>query len=808
MNNRIFKTLLCFIVIAAVFLSGTVFAASPNSVAAFSMYSGSYLMFAEGDAVTIYSSYVEYPYTTNNETTTVTSEIEDLKLYTIYGGGEYYRDTSSLVLDGGNVVAIYGGGLNAAVANSVINIESGTVSTVYGGSNAATSFDAEIYINGGTVGTVFGSGYDETGDYPLTSGGYLIMLSGGTVENIYGMSSTQAVDPVNTPAISGDIMLSGGEITGEALAVENNAATDYTYNYSLGIALSADLTLSGEDSVIGSSDYPVNDLYAEYDIETQEAPVVIVSNENREAGDVIAYFSDDVIAENTEEAILAYFSSEYYDFELSENNVVIAEEEVVEPDEPEVDPDEPVIPDEPEVDPDEPVIPDDPVEPDEDTVVPDEDDEDREAFPSEYTAGGLTGSSDSQESGSSYYVDGKYDGGYYSSSEQAEKAEQTNQVKVDGEDDITSFQSEIFGETGIEDDGYGIEIYEEAVGSIEETADGNYLFDGNEYSSVEEAVNAASESVKQSIYIRNLEKLVEAVANAAHYCDTEEVQGLYSSGSVSISQVSYTDASRLSEIYAEVMDTISVSQSILNAASGITDVCDTLYESGILTADGESELQAKYDEILAMLESAKTNSEVEAIKGYFEEFILSLEITKISLTDESGNVIAVISQTAGMERESQILLSEISDVSAYQQLLENVIDSGDVAADNFLTSILGVSNTLEEMQLLGVYDISIDGEVSENSGKYTVKIKAPDGMEDIGTVKILHITDYGVELITAKLVDGYIIFETTSFSEFVILGSEATSLWYALIPLSLLALLICAYVYVSRKEEKEANCGR
>ncbi len=301
------------------------------------------------------------------------------------------------------------------------------------------------------------------------------------------------------------------------------------------------------------------------------------------------------------------------------------------------------------------------------------------------------------------------------------------------------------------------------VTKLQQTEDGGYLLDGEEYQSLEEVLDAVKDKVNEEVYERNLEKLAEKIATSTHYCDDAGTQELYSSGASVISQLGYASADKLSALYAEVMDTISVSQTILQVASTIEATYNTLIESGVLTSESETALIEFYSEILSMLEHAITNSEVEEILANFKEYIISLDVAKISLTDEDGNIIAVISQAGGMDSESAIVFSEISDMSTYVQLLESIIASGDISADNIFTALFGVSDTLEEMSVHGVYDISIDGNFASENGKYTVKVKAPEGMDSIGTVKILHITESGVQLISAKLVDGYLILRRKVF---------------------------------------------
>ncbi len=760
MNNRILKTLLCFTLIAAVFFSYTVFPVSPNSVYGASVNGNlSNTIFLDGEAITFSLS-------------------SDGELQHVVATNS---DPSAFYIDGAKISSI-------------------TDYAIYAGSYDTYQTYPTIVINEGVeVDTIYGSGYSSNGSDNADTGAITIMLDGGTVGNIYGISNTLAA---SESALW--IYLFGGEIKGSVLAVEpSDTSVDFTpLNYLFEIAISSTLTLSGANSVLGSPEYPLSDVYTE--ASDENSVYVNVTNSSRSIGDVVAYV-DGEVGRYLEE-IIGVFASDYYEFELSEVMVTMYDDDLVEYQG--VGYYEVTISS---------LIVQQPEPEDESEEI------DRDPLSKEFTAGGAEEADTeaqlaadeaaaaeeevlnehdniSKDENGNYVVDGKYDSGTFDNIEDAQKTAESNASKMDGETDVSKFYGETFSGV-IEDDGYATTLYEQLVAGIEESGDG-YTLDGEQYQTLEEAVSAASSQAKEESYERAALQIATKIASAAHYCDDAETQQLYSSGSSKIASLGYSNADKLAALYAEVMDTISVSQSIINTASAIRDAYNILMESGILTSADEIKLEEFYQSILEMLENAITNSEVEAISNYFEEFILSLEVTKISLADENGNTLAVISQPDGMSSESQISLLEIASTAEYEKLLEEIIQSGDINSDNILTAILGASNVLEDMQVLGVYDISIDGDTPAENGKYTVKVIAPDGMEGIGTVKILHITENGVELITATLSGGYLIFETTSFSEFVILGSEATSLWFAIIPISILALLTAAYIYLYKKEKK------
>ncbi len=278
----------------AVFLSGTVFAVSPNSVLAYDVSSLENSIFVEGIETTFYQE-------------------GDTVYYVIPSG-----DPQAVNVDLSNSV-IYGGSYGQSKTSSYVTVQSGVViDKIYGGGYATNSSNADMNENvvisiesGATVGTVYGSGYASSGEYTADVKGSISIENIGTVGNIYGISNSLSSSEVGELVI----MLFGGEVTGEVLVVEpSSPEVDFSDgSYSLEIGLSSDLILSGANSVIGSQVYPVTEIYSEADPDAEKV-TVDVSNSTRSVGEVVTYL--DVNIGNSEAEILSFFSSDYYQFEL------------------------------------------------------------------------------------------------------------------------------------------------------------------------------------------------------------------------------------------------------------------------------------------------------------------------------------------------------------------------------------------------------------------------------------------------------------------------------------------------------------
>ncbi|MFI3166647.1 MAG: hypothetical protein R3Y32_00865 [Bacillota bacterium] len=612
--------------------------------------------------------------------------------------------------------------------------------------------------------TIDASYYDENDALTYSA----VVVSGGNIGSITNASTVEMCGG-EVGDISADyLIISGGTL--------NGSAVDMIDGVEIYIEES-NITLAGDSSYIGSQEVGITsysqDEYASYTIN--------VTSENRSVGDVVAYASND---------ISKIFSSEYYTFEGVENeygsgytiviNSLLQSSENSSGSKIEISP--------------------------------------------EFTVGGADESGDGETTSESeedisdydnisidngkYIVDGKY-GGTFDTLQEAIKASKEATAKEESESDVADFESSTFTGTGLEDDEYSETLYQEQLGHVEETAEGTYIYDGEEYDSIEDAVSAVAESVKQESYSRKIEILTNQLASSVRYCDDEETASLYAQGATAISQLAYSSADRLAEIYTNALDTISVSQNAQTAGEDIFSVYNLLSSSGVLTQESMETLESEYQGFIDRLSLAETNSEVAEIKSDFEDFISSLDVTKIFLTDSDGNVTAVIYQSGGMAGSSQIVLSNITDTSAYQQLFENLQSSGDVSCTSFFSSILGGKNNLSNMEIVSVVDLSINGEHGDDSsGKYTVQIQVPENIADYGKIQILHITDSGVELIWATVANGYVVWETTSFSEFIIIGGDGTSLWFMLIPLGIIAMLIVAYFIAKKKEERGAKNGK
>ena len=101
----------------------------------------------------------------------------------IFGGGNLGIVTGNTYIDinGGTSNTIFGGGNQASVTNSTINIYNGIVNQIYGGGNQASVDTTNIYVKGGQVVTIYG-GSNQEGTIQTSN----IEGTSGSVNTIYG----------------------------------------------------------------------------------------------------------------------------------------------------------------------------------------------------------------------------------------------------------------------------------------------------------------------------------------------------------------------------------------------------------------------------------------------------------------------------------------------------------------------------------------------------------------------------------------------------------------------------------------------
>lgn len=219
---------------------------------------------------------------------------------------------------------------------------------------------------------------------------------------------------------------------------------------------------------------------------------------------------------------------------------------------------------------------------------------------------------------------------------------------------------------------------------------------------------------------------------------------------------------------------------------------------------GEAVYYYKYKNKVVM------DSDKKIYQGTYDDFIDSFEelinINKLSnkLSYESfekvqvldyQNMVPIVVTKSWIEKniitDLEISVEDgfgIINTKIVENKLENdkgiLISSNEVnekyalSVDDLMEEEIGslVLEKLDDASLLSFYNISVyngDKEVSMKDGKYTIKLKVDDYINDYDNLKIIYVNDQSEieEYFDATLEDGYIIFNTTHLSNYGIVGN-------------------------------------
>lgn len=113
-----------------------------------------------------------------------------------------------------------------------------------------------------------------------------------------------------------------------------------------------------------------------------------------------------------------------------------------------------------------------------------------------------------------------------------------------------------------------------------------------------------------------------------------------------------------------------------------------------------------------------------------------------------------------------------------------------------------IADILADSEIKGVFDIKLsrEGAIYDSfSGTYRVKILLPDELRGIDNLKVVYISDDGgAEFYDAKCEAGFLVFETSHFSEFIITGEKKVNLAPVIIILGILAIVECVALIIMK----------
>ncbi|MBR7186097.1 MAG: uL15 family ribosomal protein [Clostridia bacterium] len=113
---------------------------------------------------------------------------------------------------------------------------------------------------------------------------------------------------------------------------------------------------------------------------------------------------------------------------------------------------------------------------------------------------------------------------------------------------------------------------------------------------------------------------------------------------------------------------------------------------------------------------------------------------------------------------------------------------------------------VKDKELKATVEITLGG-IEEFSGVYTVKVLLNETLQAFVGLQIATLTQEGVlELLQTRIEGEFLVFETTHFSEFYVLGEIELNLWWVIVILVFLLLIeLAAIVHLTSKAYKKLN---
>ncbi len=271
----------------------------------------------------------------------------------------------------------------------------------------------------------------------------------------------------------------------------------------------------------------------------------------------------------------------------------------------------------------------------------------------------------------------------------------------------------------------------------------------------------------------------------------------------------------------------------LAAKKELTDAYNKFSESSDrYSEENLAKLTEIYQHTLAEIDSFDKNKGAEALTKTVGERIKLMRDVRVDWVG-SGNIGAssgssadypaghdpsadrlwgVVSGSEGLYFDISLSITEKDIQKSHKTSLKEALEKSLISyvGDNPLTNE-DIAKILGDSDIKAVYDIKLirEGEIwSDFAGRYTVRILLPKSMRDINGLRAVYISEDGsAEYYDAKRDGAFLVFETTHFSEFIIVGEKTVNLLPIIIVLGVLAVAeaACAAVltYISRKGKRE-----
>lgn len=177
--------------------------------------------------------------------------------------------------------------------------------------------------------------------------------------------------------------------------------------------------------------------------------------------------------------------------------------------------------------------------------------------------------------------------------------------------------------------------------------------------------------------------------------------------------------------------------------------------------------------------------------------------------DHDGNEIwGIVTNESGIEG-SVVLVIEKVEEEREEQIRSALMNGNLISAEGSDIAEEELSTLVQDKEVKSTIDIYLlknNAKITEFDGVYLVKILLDNEMRSMSGLQVVYFDDNGnVQVYRTSIEDGkYLVFTTTHFSEFFILGEPELNLWWLIITLSVLfviELIAIAVVWIKRKKQ-------
>ncbi len=169
----------------------------------------------------------------------------------------------------------------------------------------------------------------------------------------------------------------------------------------------------------------------------------------------------------------------------------------------------------------------------------------------------------------------------------------------------------------------------------------------------------------------------------------------------------------------------------------------------------------------------------------------------------------VVKNDKGLPFDIRLSISDYGDISFYKKSLRDAIKGARISyMGDVPMSDREIQKKLESLEIKRIFSIKLTKEAaiySEFSGEYTVKVLLPESLRAERVLRVVHIMpDGSAEYYDAWCEGGFLVFKTTHFSDFLILGESEAGLLPIIAILIVIGIAELTAVLVLRRRVREA----